>query len=245
MSWHHIDELFKHSSGLKSSFVSYFIEYSSLTTGSDGPDHVHHTPVLNSDITEHSILVDDDCKIYSISLGVVPLHNTTNTSLDESCANLLYSKAKMVWPSARHTVVSIFANRAEFLWPPGCNHQIVQNHWQMETCPVAQEHQKSSNCRTDSLRGSETGRYDVLNLEPCQEYQFRLRAPPLDGMMIRPGDALWAYETSTIPQPKIEALAGHDFLRLVIDQVNKNYHCFFCYRLRLHITHARCDTSHH
>ena len=37
---------------------------------------------------------------------------------------------------------------------------------------------------------------------------------------MKAGEVLWTHELQTIPMPRIEALAGYDYLNLVIDQVN-------------------------
>ena len=63
--------------------------------------------------------------------------------------------------------------------------------------------------------------YTADHLEACQAYLFRLRAPPspLEGM-VKAGEVLWSHKLMTIPMPRIEALAGYDYLKLVIDQVS-------------------------
>ena len=58
------------------------------------------------------------------------------------------------------------------------------------------------------LRGGGS-RYEVTNLDPCQSWSFRLRAPPtiVDGM-IQLGSVLWTFEATTAPIPHIQAIAG-------------------------------------
>ena len=48
--------------------------------------------------------------------------------------------------------VNTFSHRAEFLWPPGCNHLMLPS-WQIETCPL--DHPEE--CRRDSLREQRNG----------------------------------------------------------------------------------------
>ena len=95
---------------------------------------------------------------------------------------------------ARHTNVEVFSNRAEFLWPPGCSHHVGPT-WQMESCTNMVD---ARNCRRDSLRRGGGSRYVVTNLDPCQSWSFRLRAPPkiVDGM-IQLGSVLWTFEAIT------------------------------------------------
>ena len=64
---------------------------------------------------------------------------------------------KISQPVARHTTVDVFSNRAEFLWPPGCSHN-VQPTWQMESCTTVEE---ARNCRRDSLRLGGGSRYEA------------------------------------------------------------------------------------
>ena len=49
----------------------------------------------------------------------------------------------------------------------------------------------------------------MSNLDPCQPWSFRLRAPPsiVDGM-IQLGSVLWTFEATTAPIPHIQAIAG-------------------------------------
>ena len=104
--------------GLKNVIDAYFLEYSALASVDQTPDHLQHSPVMEVGATQHSIVVEDDCPIYTVVLGVV-LNGTFNGS-SLICTNLMYSRPKLLWPSARHTNVNVFSNRAEFLWPPGC-----------------------------------------------------------------------------------------------------------------------------
>ena len=50
----------------------------------------------------------------------------------------------------------------------------------------------------------------MSNLDPCQTWSFRLRAPPsiVDGM-IQLGSVLWTFEATTAPIPHIQAIAGN------------------------------------
>ena len=52
--------------------------------------------------TEHSILIEDDCLIYSIVLGVV-LKN------ESECPNVLYSRPKFVWVRILSTLLPLFS----------------------------------------------------------------------------------------------------------------------------------------
>ena len=51
--------------------------------------------------------------------------------------------------------------------------------------------------------------YQVTDLDPCQPWSFRLRAPPsiVDGI-IQLGSVLWTFEANTAPIPHIQAIAG-------------------------------------
>ena len=191
--------------GQKGKFDSYFIEYSA-STGLDKPpvDHVLHSPVIHT--TQHSLTIPDDCQMYSIVLGVVlKLNNDT-----EDCSKILYSRPKLIWPAARHTNVNVYSNRGEFFWPPGCNHLILPS-WQMESCSTVSPDEVQS-CRRDSLHaaGHSSGKYEVTNLDPCQLWHFRLRAPPsvVKGV-IELGSVLWTFEANTVPIPHIQAIAGN------------------------------------
>ena len=75
--------------GLKSTFDSYFIDYTSMKDISEaGHQRVLHSSAIAT--TKHSIVIEDDCLIYSVVLGVV-LKN------ESECANVLYSRPKYLW----------------------------------------------------------------------------------------------------------------------------------------------------
>lgn len=213
VSWAHIDDLL-FDAGLKeaAAWDSYFIEYSTLSSstqltkasdGGGGKEHVFHTPVINDGTSQYSFTIPDDCEVYSVVLGVV-----VNASQAATCPKIVYSQAKLLWPAARHTTVNIFSNRAEFFWPPGCHHLILPT-WQMEAC-TSLAPESLQNCRRDSLRSaSETSKYEVTNLDPCQLWNFRLRASPsVSNGVIKLGSILWTFEATTVPIPHIQAIAG-------------------------------------
>ena len=129
ISWAHIDEILQDS---KQHFDSYFLEYHLLKGFEDGARPMQeqgqpiHLPVTDLK-TETSILINEDCRLLSVVLGVSLKSNRSE------CNSIIHSQPKVLWPSARHTNVNIHSNRAEFLWPPGCNH-LIQSTWQMEAC---------------------------------------------------------------------------------------------------------------
>jgi hypothetical protein len=214
VSWSNIDSLLK-SAKAKACITSYFIEYSVSSTIDESPDHVQHSPAIDRAKTEHSLLVEDDCRLYTILVGIVP-----NNQIQEDRKKLLYSRPRTTWPSGRHTVVNVFSTSAIFYWPPTCSH-VISPTWQMESCPWDVDRRRHPACSRDTLRrGDGVGHHIVENLTPCQRYHFRLRAPPSWREAVpRPGEVLWAFQAGqTLPQPQIEALAGHKHLRILIDQ---------------------------
>ena len=133
ISWAHIDEMLKEA---KHNFDSYFVEYHMLESLEDArpvdQGQPHHLPVTDLK-TETSILINEDCRLLSVVLGITLNSSRSECSLSLHPHSIIHSKAKVLWPSARHTNVNIHSNRAEFLWPPGCNH-LIQPTWQMEAC---------------------------------------------------------------------------------------------------------------
>lgn len=208
VSWAHIDDLLFDAGLKEAAWDSYFIEYSTLSSSSQlpkasGGEHVFHTPVINDGSSQYSFTIPDDCEVYSVVLGVV-----VNATAELGCPKIIYSRANLLWPAARHTTLNIYSNRAEFFWPPGCHHQILPT-WQIEVCSsIAHDGQQS--CRRDSLRSaSEASKYEVTNLDPCQLWNFRLRASPsVSNGVIKLGSVLWTFEATTVPIPHIQAIAG-------------------------------------
>ena len=215
LSWGHIDATLKEAMD-QSSLDSYFIEYF-LSNHPDGDpvsdQGVKHVPAELK--TEMSIMIDDDCRLLSVALGV--MLNASSLSMqssdDDKCESILHSNAKILFPAARHTNVNIFSNRAEFLWPPGCNH-LIQPTWQLESCPrnsIASsiEERHMGNCHRDSLKKESRNRYVVRDLEPCQLWYFRLRTAPttLQGITTL-GHVLWSFAAKTVPVPHVQVIAG-------------------------------------
>ena len=215
LSWGHIDATLKEAMD-QSSLDSYFIEYF-LSNHPDGDpvsdQGVKHVPAELK--TEMSIMIDDDCRLLSVALGV--MLNASSLSMqstdDDKCESILHSNAKILFPAARHTNVNIFSNRAEFLWPPGCNH-LMQPTWQLESCrrqsSIASS-MKERNCHRDSLKKESRNRYVVRDLEPCQLWYFRLRTAPttLQGITTL-GHVLWSFEAKTVPVPHVQVIAGRE-----------------------------------
>ena len=78
---------------------SYFLEYQATESLENLTPKVNQTPVMNKSTTCDSILVEEDCFLYSITLGVIPQNHAKS-----NCTRLLYSKPRVFWPSGRHTI---------------------------------------------------------------------------------------------------------------------------------------------
>ena len=109
-------------------------------------------------INQHSV------NLVQLKLSTCSYFRQRPIALNNNCAKhitfSLHPRPKMIWPAARHTSVNIFSNRAEFYWPPSCNH-LIKPSWQMESCTHTSPEEKWS-CRRDSLRGSRSAsRYNL------------------------------------------------------------------------------------
>ena len=98
ISWDHIDGFFQ-KSGLH--IDSYFLEYQATDSFDNLAPKVNQTSVLSRSTKSYKLVIEDNCLLYSIILGVIPKHQSTTLS---NCPRLLYSKAKVVWPAGRHTI---------------------------------------------------------------------------------------------------------------------------------------------
>lgn len=196
---------------------SYFVEYylSKHVDDTSDPAVIHLPAQLK---TEASIMIDDDCRLLSVVLGVM-LNTSSLTVMTECSETIFHSRAKVVFPAARRTVVNIFSNRAEFLWPPGCSH-VIEPIWQLESCRQNKRPGAAvdvDNCHRDSLKKESSNRYEVTDLEPCQLWHFRLRTAPttLQGITTL-GHVLWSYEAKTVPVPHVQVIAGRNYMNFKV-----------------------------
>ena len=160
------------------------------------------SPPIPTGETNYVISLPDDCQVYSVNLVVVPKSGAGG--------HLLYSKSRRFWPAAHRTTVESFSDGIVLSWPPICTH--MTKEWRLETCAVSQD-----DCDVQNLQGDSP--LHISKLKPCHSFQLRLLAST-DDAGTSSGDILWTFNNvKTLPKPTFDLKAGHDSLKLRIQQL--------------------------